>query len=244
MKGLYDLLEKYADRSYRAGEVNITRTLVPALKTPLQVIRQITLAVLEVSGQEHQAVLELCNRLWQEPVFECRLLAGKLLGQLGSIPELTILDTIQDWQPFLADEELQRELFKACLPRLFQSIPDPVFALADRWLQTRENSRRKSALLLLESAAETPGFDNGPAIFRRVSPFFRQAPVELRPAILSLLDRLAENFPQETTYILMESLTAPDNPDTYMLIRQVLERFPPELQTSLRLAIQAYKDQD
>jgi hypothetical protein len=115
--------------------------------------------------------------------------------------------------------------------------------LVDTWLDSNDYRINKSGLLLLERMATEPGYENSPAIFRRTTPLFRHTPNELRSAVSSLLKQLAKRFPQETTFILTESLTASDHPDTYFLVRQVLYLLPSESRKSIHRILQEEKRQ-
>jgi hypothetical protein len=76
-----------------------------------------------------------------------------------------------------------------------------------------------------------------PTIFRLITPFLRIAPSRLRPDILAVVRALARISPSETAYLLRQNLTAPDNPDTGWIIRQVLDEFPEDTRAGLKQAM-------
>jgi hypothetical protein len=241
LTALVDLLSRYADWSYRPGEVNAKRTLLQTYNVPVQVIRQIASSILEIADQNYQPVVTLCNTFWETKNYECCLLAGKLIGQMASIPDAVILETLLKWQLYTVDIEVQRRILDSSLSRIISKNPMQIIDLSDQFLHSADFRQIKTGLFLLERVVNKTGFDNTPVVFRRISPLLRQAPIELRSALYSLLEKLAINFPQETAYALSESLNASDNPDTHLLIRQVLDQLPPNVQTRLRNAIQAVK---
>ena len=70
-----------------------------------------------------------------------------------------------------------------------------------------------------------------------MTPYTRKAPLQVRADILDALAALALRSPKETAYLLRQSLNSPENPDTALLIRKLLDVFPPDLQESLRQAL-------
>lgn len=234
---LIDLLEQYADYSYRVGDAAVARSLLPTYHAPVQVIKQIAHAILEAGREDQWALFELSKVLWQESNFECCLLAGRILGQLSNIPDDLILDTLRQWQPFQYDETLQELLFENGFGHIIQRNLTAMLKLADEWLDARDSSKNASGLLLLKRIASQPRFENSPVIFQRISPYLRQVPIEVRLSLIRLLERLARVFPQELTYNFLESLKISNSPDTVPLIRQILPLLPPDLQSKLRNAL-------
>jgi hypothetical protein len=75
-----------------------------------------------------------------------------------------------------------------------------------------------------------------PVFYHLLAPFVRAVPPRLRPELLDVLRALARRSPKETAYFLRQGLETSSNPDTPWLVRQCLNDFPPEFQSSLRAA--------
>lgn len=242
VKILHEMLEEYADWSYKPGEIGASTTLTTQYHVPNQVLKQITNAVFDVTRKDPQAILALCEKLWHIPVFECRVLAARLLEQMDNLPDQIIVETISNWQPHLIDSALQRTLFRYGFARLIKNRPHRVLTLIDSWLDSKDSNKIKSAITLLEEMTDTPGFENGPAIFRRITPFIRSSGVVYQTNLISLLMSLARNFPNETMYLLIENLQASGNPEALVFARSVIDVLPNEARQNLRKAIQIQKD--
>jgi len=77
--GLNELLEFYADRTYRPGQASDPQPLLKAYNVPTPVLRQVSKELSKFIVANQDAALALCDALWSKPVLEFRLLAAMVL---------------------------------------------------------------------------------------------------------------------------------------------------------------------
>jgi hypothetical protein len=243
VRGLHNLLDFYADRTYRPGQVGELPTLVRAYNTPPPVLRQLIQELTPLALSDPPAALALCQALWAEPYLEFRQLAAALLGQTLFDSPASIQTVVQAWVETAPEDRLLNVVLTQGLARLRQEATESYLALIQNWLPDTDTTTpgsvysRHVGLLALLSLVRDPDFENLPALFRVLSPFLRIAPTALRPDLLAVLSALARRSPRELAYVLRQGLTAPDNPDTAWLIRQVLPDLPADLRAGLRAAL-------
>jgi hypothetical protein len=182
-------------------------------------------------------VLDLCEALWAEPYYDLQLLAARLLGQLPVVPSEPVLDHLQTWIHSNPDRRLLDGLLEYGLQRFRSDAPDQLLELISSWLSTKDISTQHAGLRALLPMIDNTGILSLPVIFRLITPYLREAHPRLRPDILAVTTALARSSPSETAYLLRQNLTAPDNPDTPWIIRQVLDEFSKETQAGLRAAM-------
>jgi len=219
---LIDLLEQYADRTQRPGQSGTPNPLLPSFNVPSPVIRQILATIHSNAEEDSQTTLRLSDILWMQPNLECKILSSHLLGWVKSIPTTAIIERISRRIGDTIDDQVIRIIVQHGLAHVRQSDPQAILELAQQWLQSLRLVDQKIGLIALDTLVGDHNFDNLPAIFLMVTPFFRKAPIELRPVLVDFINSLALRSPQETTYLLQENLRATENPDTAWLIRQLL----------------------
>jgi len=157
-----------------------------------------------------------------------------LLGQVAVTPPTPVIDRLNSWVTIGLDDRIIDGLFGYGLIQLQQDAPGSLLELVSIWMSSPDLPIQKAGLRALLPIINQSGMEKIPSIFRMLTPYLRVAPSQLRPDILKVLSTLAHRSPSETAYFLRQNLSAPDNPDTAWLIRQVLDEFPVEAQTSLR----------
>jgi len=237
IRELHSLLDLYTDYTHRSGQAGEPSPLIGAYKTPFPVMRQVWYELTRMIKLHPSAILPLCDALWAEPNYDLQLLAARLLGQVPIEPAAPVIDRLQSWVHAGLDKHLLDGLLEQGLCQFQEKAPDQVLELVSKWLASSDLSLQQVGLRALLPMINSSGTENLPAIFRLLTPFLRVAPSHLRPDILAALIALAHCSPSETTYLLRQNLSTPDNPDTAWLIRQVLNEFPPDTQAALRMAL-------
>ena len=242
-RGFKSLLEKYADRTHRPGQSGKPPPLLHAYNVPPPVIRQVLLSLKPAIRQDPAAILALCDTLWLEPNLECRTVAASLLGQVQLSEEAVVerlhvyLSTSAELEERNAEDRILEALLDAGLAPVRRTNPNRILALSKGWLDQKEIIAQQAALRALRYLAAEPNFDNMPGIYRLISSLLRVVPLELRADMVDLLCVLVDRSPSEAAYILKQSLSASENPDTPWLVRQVMSRFPEEIRLNLRKAL-------
>lgn len=241
VRGLHTLLDFYANRIYRPGQSGKPAPLLAAYNVPPPVLRQIAQENTPRARQDLGAALNLCQALWKEPFLEFRQLAAILLGQAPPAPPAPLLERLEEWIHTVPEERLLSTLLENGLIRLRLETPEALLQLIAGWLGAHEALSRQAGLRALLPLLADDSFQNLPAIFRLVGPYLRNTPAVVRPDVLNVLSALARRSPQETAFVLRESLATADNADSAWLTRQILNEFPPSQQESLRLALRPAK---
>jgi hypothetical protein len=228
VRELHALLNLYSDHTYRAGQTGEPFPLLGSYNTPTPVMRQVWHDLTPMIRQYPDDVLPLCDALWAESYYDLKLLSSRLLGQVPVDPSDEVINR---------DNLILDGLLEYGLTRLQQDSPGILLELVSSWLTTSDYLSKMAGMRALLPLIKGLGAENLPAIFRMLVPFIRVAPSRLRPDIIAVLTSLAHYSPAETAFFLRQNLSAPDNPDTAWLIRQVLTEFPMETQGGLRAAM-------
>jgi len=237
VRELHALLDQYTDYTHRSGQAGEPSPLMGSYNTSPPVMRQVWYELTRMTKTHPAHILPLCDALWAEPNYNLQLLAARLLGEVPIEPSGPIIDRVQSWVHSGLEKRLLDGLLEQGLRQFQQQAPDQVLELVSAWLVSSDLALQQAGLRALLPMINTSRKENLPPIFRLLTPFLRVAPSRLRPDILAALIALAHCSPSETTYLLRQNLSAPDNPDTAWLIRQVLNEFPPDTQAALRMAL-------
>ncbi|MFZ6031453.1 MAG: DNA alkylation repair protein [Chloroflexota bacterium] len=238
VRGLDDLCEFYANRTYRPGVSGESRpSLLKAYNVPAPVLREVQHALIPSVSADPQAALALCQALWEEPILEHRLLAAGVLGELPPADSAAQVELLRSWIESIPEEQVLTAVLQQGTRQLRQHQPERLLALAEGWLNRTQVLWLQAGLRLLETLAGEPGFENLPAIYTRITSLARTLPAPARSHMVALLRALLRRAPSEAAFFLRDNLKAPNNPDTPWLIRQLLDEFPQEIQNSLRQSL-------
>lgn len=239
VRHLHDLLDFYADRTYRPGQFGEPPPLLATYKTPAPVMRQIERETAALATADPLAALALVDALWAEPVIEFRQLAIALLGRISTNPPEPVLSRLEAWIASEPENRVLEVILQQGLTRIRHESPNIYYPLVEEWLKADEIYPRQAGLHALRHLVEDPEFENLPVVFRLLAPLLHMPPSPLRSELVAVLRTLAHRFPQEASYILRQNLSA-DSPDTIWLARQVLNDFPTEIQASLRETLRSF----
>lgn len=237
VRELHALLDLYTDYTHRSGQSGEPAPLKGAYNTPPPVMRQVWHELIRVIKSQPEKILPLCDALWVEDNHDLQLLAARLLGQVPLNPPDAVLERLHAWVRSGLDKRLLDGLLAHGLEQFKHQSSGQLMDLISTWLISSDLSLQQAGLRALVPMIGTPGTENLPAIFRQLTPYVRIAPSRLRHDILAVVSALARSSPSETAYFLRQNLTAPDNPDSAWLTRQVLNEFPHETKVGLRAAV-------
>jgi hypothetical protein len=233
VRSLRTLLDYYADRTHRPGQSGDPPPLLPAYNVPPPVLRQILLELTPTLSAEQSKGLVICDALWEQENFECRLLAARILGHLPVEPLGPVLERLLLWVQ--EDEErVLDELLTKGLVRWRSEAPNSFLLRLGEWMKSPSFKEQKLGLKALKPVIEDRSFTNLPVLFRILNPVVRIAPPQIRPDLLHVIRFLVKRSPQETAFFLRQNMSAQDTP---WVTRKVLPEFPTSLQHSLREAM-------
>jgi hypothetical protein len=237
IRGLHALLDLYTDHTHRSGQAGEPSPLMGSYNTPPPVMRQVWVELDRFIKIHPESIFPLCDALWAEPNLDLKLLAAKMLSQCPSETTQAVIDRMQTWIDSGLDKRLLDAVLENGLPKIQQQAPERAMELIASWLSSTEYTLQQAGLRALLPIIESQGTQSLPGIFKLLTPFIRLTPSKLRPDILAALSSLVHASPSETAYWLHQNLSAPDNPDTAWLVRQVMSEFPEETRARLRQAV-------
>jgi hypothetical protein len=236
---LHDLLDSYADRSYRPGQSGTPPPLSPSYKVPKPVLRHIIFALTPLIESQPEQALVLCDELWQETYIEFRILTALILGLIPDDYSDQVLDRIERWGSADIEEQVLTTLMAEGLTSVRKGSSDSLIALIETWLNSSEASSMQMGFRALSPLLANSDFENLPIFYRLLTPYLRSTSSDLRPYVLEVIKTLARRSPTETAYFLRQNLEISDNQETAWMIRNSLEEFPETHQVALRNALRS-----
>jgi hypothetical protein len=237
VRQLHALLDMYSNHTHRRGQSGEPLPLVGSYNAPAPVMNQVWHELERLIQAQPQALWPLCDVLWAEQNLDLQLLAGRILGRLPVTSPEPVLTRLQAWVHTNPDNRLLDGLFDGGLAALLQEAYDPLMELVAEWLSSGDLPTQHAGLRSLKSIIKQSGASSLPGISTLIKPYLRIAPTRLRPDILAVVRAMAHCSPAEAAFLLRQNLSAPDNPDTPWLIRQVLDEFPEEMRHGLKEAM-------
>jgi hypothetical protein len=233
LRQLIELLEYYADHSFRTGQAAEPSPLLKSFQVPPPLIRQIKHALDDLAIADPGYTLQICDTLWASPIYETRLLAVHFLG-LIPVRAGEIASRAGRWLAVTTDQQLIDAMFTHGLNRFAAQNPDTYLQLVEAWLGSNSRLEKALGLRAMATLVRQPEFKNFPPCFRLLAPFVHQANQDLRPELVESLRALAERSPKEAAYFFIEMLESGYNTQMGMLLRLALEPLPPDLQATVR----------
>lgn len=230
-------MEFYADRTRRPAHAASLSARITSYRVDPQVLRQVFQAVLPLILANPHHSLVLSETLWTQPVLEFRILATLVLGAIPYSEPRMIIDMVRTWMKDDCDEGLMQAIFENGFSRIHRQDPQAALMLAEEWLASDSIFTIQAGLRSLLPLVEGSFFEHLPVILRLIHPYTQVAPKSIRNDLLLLLRSLGRQFPRETAHLLRQTLVLPNSVDTPWLVRQTLEAFPAEIQTTLRASI-------
>lgn len=234
---LQDLLDFYADRTYRPGQAIKPRPLIPIHHIAPIVQRQLEQDLGRLCQEHPAAALALVDLLWQDPYLEPRLLAAALLGQTPLQPADEILSRLLAWATPDLDDQLLDALLGPGSRRVRSEVPERWLTIIESWLSDLAADVQVIGLHALLPIIQDRSFENLPRIYRILSPVLQSAPAVLQNDLVRNLEALGKRAPAETAYFLRQMLNVSSTPVTVRLVRKCLPAFPKEAQDNLRRAL-------
>jgi len=234
VRSLHYLFEYYADRTRRPGQAGSPPPLIKSYNIRPPILKQLLIEIVPLSVEQPIKGLALCDRLWEEPYFEFHLLAINLLGEIPPNPPEDIISRVQSKMNADLDPSLLDHLLQFSLDKIRSKYPKNYTELVSAWIKSEDKFHIQMGLRALLPLIQDPCFENLPILFNMIQPLVRSSFPALKPDLLDVLTALANKSPSETAYFLQHNLAAPNAYDTAWIIRQLLNEFPPEIESNLR----------
>ncbi len=234
---LHDLLDLYADRTYRAGQAVSARPLSPSYHAPPLILRQLKLELGRLCEEHPAAALALVDLLWKDTFLEPRMLAAALLGLIPLQMAGEVLQRLQSWSNPDEDTTLLDALVEDGGQRIRRETPERWLELVENWLGDLSIEIQGLGLRALLPLIRDRSFENLPRVYRLISPIVQSAPAELQGELLEAVHILAQRSSMETAFFLRQMVSVSASAGTARLVRRCLPFFGEEAQISLKKAL-------
>lgn len=236
---LRDLLELYANRSYRPGQAVQVQSILPSYRVAPLIMSQLELELSKTCQEQPQAALNVVEALWQDSYLEPRLLATTLLGAIPANEGTAVAQKLSEWARPDENSRMLDALFSKGTLELRRLAPNYLLALAEKWLSSTSRETQPLGVRMLVPLIQDPTFENLPAIFRLLSPPMQVVTSEMHTDLQIAIEALVKRSPTETAFFLRQVLAMGMGPGTARLIRRCLPLFDAAEQASLRAALHA-----
>jgi hypothetical protein len=236
-RAVRDLLEIYANRAYRAGEVVQSERRALAYHAPPLVLRQLELELARHCRENPGAALSAADALWQDEYLEPRLVAAFLLGQAPVDLPQPVLERLKAWCQPKEDRQALDGLFDRGAERLRREQAQSWFSLLQDWLNEGRPLFDSMALRALLPAIRDRQFENVPPIYQIIGPLLSSPIAAVHGNLLEALEALARRAPTETAYFLRQAISLNPNPAVLRVVRRALPAFPEDVREGLRAVL-------
>lgn len=237
IRQMHELFYFYSNRAQRHGQSGTPPPVIRWYNLPQPVLRALQAELTPFADREPELSLLLCDAMWAEEIYELRLLAAGLLGEIPPDPPDPILQRIQGWALPGEDEKLLKALINQGFHRLLHEKPDTVIKQIEIWLTDERLDVQELGLRALVPLVNNPHFENLPAVYTLLGPYMRSMPKQVRDHIVWAVKALARRSPVETAFILRRNLEIFSSKEIAWLARQCLDAFPVEARDGLRQAL-------
>jgi hypothetical protein len=226
---LDDLLDRYADRTYRKAESGRPGSLLQAYHVSRPVLRSVALGLVGYAEEKPEAALALADRLWSKPVFELKYLAARVIGGLPGMFAAGVMERLAAWLPAADDDALQAELVRVGLVLDEAGLAAIVEAFMDEG-----GDGYRTALSTLGAVAWNASTEALPGLYRLFGKALANPAADRNARLLNLARGLAQRSPVETAHFLRHQYLMSKQPEVGRILRQVLPLFPDQLQKDIR----------
>lgn len=231
---LHKMLNFYADRLRRAGEIGAPPSLLRTYNVSPPVLhyleREMTPRILEYP----QAALVLSDALWEEEWLETRLVAATILGKVALPSPDPILKRVQMWGKACKEPLLQKELFTKGLSSIREQYQEDFLDVIANFVAGSEKELRSGGLYALVPLLEDEKFQNVPRVYRMLDDLLRKKETGLLREITAVVKVLAKRSEQETVFFLQEKFVISAQPRLNRVVRRSLPFFSERYQKMLK----------
>ena len=226
---LDDLLDRYADRTYRKAESGRPGSLLQAYHVSRPVLRGVAVGLAGYAEAAPEAALALADRLWGKPVFEPKYLAARVLGDLPGAFAGGVMERLAVWLAEADDDALQAELVRVGL-----AVDEVGLAMIIESFMDEVGVGYLTALSALGALAGNASTEALPWIYRLFGKALENPAANRNARLINLARGLAQRAPVETAHFLRHQYLLTRQPEVSRILRQALPLFPDQLRKDIR----------
>jgi hypothetical protein len=234
LRGLNNLLERYGNYSYRAGEMIPSLRKIQKYHVSPQVINEIQQELRRFSIQQPVQSLRIAKRLWKERFFETRFLAICTLGEIPLSPLTLILECLIEWAQPEEEPEILTALFDQGTKRICREQLEAWLKVIQAWYEDTRPGYRMISLRSAFALVNDSSFINLPFVEKLITAPLIQGSPEFQNILEDILSALARRVPVETGFFLRQILSQNISPGTLPLIRKTLPFLDPGTRLTVR----------
>jgi len=238
---LKDVLELYADRTFRPGEKSQQDVRIPRYYIPILLQKKLEMELQRLTALRPENAIDNANLLWQEKHYESRLLAGCIIGALPANAHKEALAILSQWLNTRIESNLQTEIIELASRNLRINSPTPWFQQIQDWLQQKSTRLKARGILALRITVQDEHFMDLPMLLHQVKPLFDAPPILLIPDLVDLYQILIRRFPDEMLVYTREQMKDLDDPQKVKFLRKVITFFDEDTVIVLRRQIPPVK---
>ena len=235
---LRDLFERYANWSFRPGEVVKKNIHIPQYNLSAQVIHKVSQAVKKSLKDEEKAI-ELADALWRDPYYEMRIMAINILSNLPADPADNLHRKIVEWAQETKETHILQNLFDVGSKQLRNQHPGIWLAMIEEWLE-KGDDQVLLGLSAIRSSINDPDFKQIPNIYKIITKPLLRIPKGFYSLMLEIVMDMISRLPSETSFFLQQIILRDPSPETVRIIRRVIPSFPKPFQNALRSTIMEF----
>ncbi len=239
-RSLHQLLDSYANHTYRPGpEAAFAHLSLPAYHVPAIVMTHLELALSRWAAENTSSALSLADTLWQDRVYEPRILAAHLLGVIPSAFADQVFERLLAWAVPSEEKAFLDALFFKGTAAIRRDHPQAWLEVVQDWLAHQQVPYQRLGLMAARALILDRDFQNLPALFNAVSAPMQAHPSTLQHELRLVLLAFSQRSPVETVYFLRQMIGLNPGADLVRLIRRCLPEFPASIQDRVRRILQS-----
>ena len=232
-----NLLETYADHTYRAGELVSLPSSLKSYHVPQPLTRTLKRELASLSQSQPTQALSVAEVFWDQPFQECKDLAISILENLPTEMEKEFFRTLEQWASSCTQAELIESIAKCINASVHAQQPANLIGQAQKWMLDERSTIRKLGFLVVEQLCLSISFGDLPLIFKLISPYLNRCPPQNAQDVIAICNNLIVKSPKEMAYLMRTAITENPAADAKKLIKSCIRTFPPELQSDLLTVI-------
>ncbi len=229
-----DIFEFYSDRTRRKSSNSGVIQDIPQYFIPQQIIQEIINQLRNKAQSAPLVLLNLCSALWNVNIFECKLMAGKILGLIPIEHSDMILALTTVWFNDSNSNRIYEIIIKDGLDTLRKEKPSIYLNYFKSFINSNNVIKIKIGLLAISYLLEEKGFVDYPSILQVLKPIAINFPQEITLDIISIFTLLSKKSPIETFHFINQLNTIYPDSNFQIILRSIISCFPPHQQTKLR----------
>ena len=233
------LMDFYSNRTIKPGKTIGSNAQIKTYKVQDPILRTLFSKLSPLASKNPETTLKLANLLWDENIFETRILAIRLLSSLPAEKNLTTLKIIEKWVRKCREDDLLIEFAEYPLMTIQEENWKEYLSTINKWLRSKSATLNHMALESINTLLKEKVVVDLPPLFKTLKSLFAQPPFALRSQMNPIFKSLIRQSPNEIMYLIrnISETQKKKNKNFVWLLKQNLEFIPEEYQSLVEIII-------